>query len=346
MAAELAVRQTATGPVAGRPVVLVLVDGVAGLRSALDDVAGLAALDALGRVATDGAAVGMIVAASADRPASVPAPWSAASARRLAFRCGDPFDLLALGAERVDQSDWPTGRCLDVASGLVAQVATAGFPEPAVDGGAGGGQPAAPVLALPCEVELAQLLADHPPHAGKAGLRLPLGVDGRDLGVAVLRLRPGQPFFVCGPPGSGRTTTLAALRVVAATAGCLVLDAGPALTLQLAGRSTGQHAVVVVDDADRVDDPDDTLVVLATGRHPEVHLLAALPPDAGRAAFGHWTGELRRTGAGLVLRPRRDLDGDVLGIALLPRWPMSLAVAGRGVLGVDGTAVPVQVARP
>jgi len=347
LADELAARQAETAPTADRPLVLVLVDGVAGLRSALDDVAGLAALDALSRVVADGAAVGMIVAASADRPGSVPASWSAASARRLAFRCGDPFDLLALGAERVDQSGWPLGRCLEVTSGLVAQVATAGWPAATVSGsgsGSGGGR-AAPVLALPQEVQLAQLLADHPPHAGKAGLRLPIGIDGRDLGIVVLRLRPGQPFFVCGQPGSGRTTTLATLAGAAAAAGCPVLDAGPDLARQLAGRPPGQPAAVVVDDADRVEDLDGTLATLAAGRHPEVHLLAALPPDAGRAAFGHWTGELRRSGAGLLLRPRSDLDADVLGIALLPRWPMSLAVAGRGVLGVDGTAVPVQVAR-
>jgi len=86
------------------------------------------------------------------------------------------------------------------------------------------------------------------------------------------------------------------------------------------------------------------LAQLATGRHTSAHVLAALPADAGRAAFGHWTGELRRVGAGLVLRPRSDLDGDVLGIALLPAWPMSLARPGRGVLGVAGQAVPVQVA--
>ncbi len=336
---ELAARQATATATADRPLILVLIDGVAGLRAALDDRAGLAAFEALGRVVADGAALGMLVAVAADRSASLPAAWSAAASRRLAFRCGDPFDLLSLGADRLDQSRWPEGRCLDLTSGLVAQVATGPWPSPISEG-----ERPPPVRALPAEAELDPLLAAHPARAGGDGLELPLGVDGRDLGVAVVRLRPGQPFFVCGPPGSGRTTALATLRRAAEAAGCPVAEAGAGLAERLGGPPTAAPLVVVVDDADRVDDLDGALAQLATGRHATAHVLAALPADAGRAAFGHWTGELRRVGAGLVLRPRSDLDGDVLGIALLPTWPMSLARPGRGVLAVGGQAVPVQVA--
>jgi len=338
---ELADRQATATAGADHPLVLVLIDGVAGLRAALDDRTGLAAFEALGRVVADGSTLGMLVAVAADRPASLPAAWSAAASRRLAFRCGDPFDLLSLGADRLDQSRWPEGRCLELTSGLVAQVATGPWPPPISEGE---GPP--PVRALPAEAELDPLLAAHPARAGRDGLVLPLGVDGRDLGVAVVRLRPGQPFFVCGPPGSGRTTALATLRRAAEAAGCLVAEAGAGAGLaeRLAAPPAAAPLVVVVDDADRVDDLDGALAQLATGRHASAHVLAALPADAGRAAFGHWTGELRRVGAGLVLRPRSDFDGDALGIALLPVWPMSLTRPGRGVLGVAGQAVPVQVA--
>ncbi len=349
---ELALRQAAATEVEvgapGRPLVLVLVDGLASLRTALEDHRGLAALDALSRVVADGAPLGLVVAATADRPASVPAAWSAAASRRLAFRCGDPLDLLSLGAERVDQSRWPEGRCLDVASGLVAQVATGAWPAPA-DAEPGSERPGpSPGRALPRCSALGDLLAACPPVAGAEGLLLPVGVDGRDLGVAVARLRPGQAFVVCGPPGSGRTTSLAMLRRSVEAAGCQVVDAGPELPGQLAAadRSGGPPLVVVVDDAERVDDPGGTLAGLAAGRHPSAHLFAAARPDTLRAAFGHWTTDLRRSGAGLVLRPRSDLDGDVLGIALLPRWPVPLSGPGRAVLGVDGEAIPVQVALP
>lgn len=351
LADELAARQSVgvrtAGEPGGPPLVLVLVDGIAALRGALDGSGGMAALDALERVVADGAALGLVVAATADRPASVPAAWSAAASRRLAFRFGDPLDLLSLGGTRVDQSRWPEGRCLDITSGLVAQVATGEWPPPsqrATDDSVAG---PAPVRVLPALVALEDVLAGCPPGAGPEGLRLPLGIDGRDLGVALALLRPGQPFVVCGPPGSGRTTALAALSRAAEAAGCTATGAGPGLADRLVDRACSDPRpplVVVVDDADRTDDADGALAALATGRHAFAHLFAAVPPEALRSAFGHWTADLRRSGAGLVLRPRSDLDGDVLGIPLLPRWPMSLTGPGRGVIVADGEAVPVQVA--
>ena len=350
LADELAARQAGAASTAGapppRPLVLVLVDGVAALRTALDGTGGVAALDALERVVADGAALGMAVAAAADRPASVPAAWSAAASRRLVFRCGDPLDLLAVGAGRVDQSRWPEGRCVELGSGLVAQVATERWPA-AREAGAEGAGPA-PIGTLAARVPLADVLTSGRPAAGPAGLHLPIGRDGRDLGVAAARLRPGQPFVVCGRPGTGRSTTLAVLRGAAEAAGCVVVRAGPDLARQLATGAGGglPPLVVVADDADRLDDPDGALAALAAGRHPSAHLLTAVPPDTLRSAFGHWTSELRRAGCGLVLRPRSDLDADVLGIPLLPRWPVPLTVPGRGVLVVEGEAIPVQVAQP
>ncbi len=353
LADELALRQSIGArpdiEQGGPPLVLVLVDGVAALRGALDGSAGLAALDALERVVADGPALGLVVAAAADRPASLPAAWSAAASRRLAFRFGDPLDLLSLGGPRIDQSRWPEGRCLDLGSGLVAQVATGSWPLPAQRAMGDNRSGPAPVGALPTRVALKEVLAGCPAAAGPEGLQLPLGIDGRDLGVAAARLRPGQPFLICGSPGTGRTTALGALRSAAEAAGCSVIEAGPGLAGRLAegaGPSSVGPLVVVVDDADRVDDADGALVGLATGRHPQAHLIAAVPPEAVRAAFGHWTAELRRSGTGLVMRPRSDLDGDVLGIPLLPRLTVSLSGPGRGVLVVGGEAIPVQVAMP
>ena len=55
---------------------------------------------------------------------------------------------------------------------------------------------------------------------------------------------------------------------------------------------------------------------------------------------------MRRSGAGLVLRPRSELDADVLGISTLPRCQVALVAPGRGFLASDGRAVPVQVGIP
>lgn len=359
LASELAVRQEAAarGCRAGDegsapPLGLVLIDGAGGLRSAFDGGAGLAALDLLERVVVDGRALGLVVAVTADRLAAVPGAWTAAASLRLAFRGGDPLDLLGTGARRIDRTGWPDGRCLDLESGLVAQVATGGWPVPTPV--VAGAPPPPPIGTLPRHVALGTVLAGQPSSAGPERLGLTLGTDGRDLGVAVAHVRPGQPFVVWGPAGSGRSTALACLAASAASAGCHVVEAPggivsggglPGLLASRRDRHAGQPPlVVVVDDADRVDDPDGCLAELAAGRAPGVHLIAAAPPEAVRGGFGHWSADLRRAATGLVLRPRSNLDADVLGVPLLPSWPVDLSLPGRAVLVVEGETAPVQVA--
>jgi len=214
----------------------------------------------------------------------------------------------------------------------------------------GSGPGPAPIAILPERVELAEVLATCPASSGPDGLRLPLGIDGRRLDIAVAHLRPGQPLLICGPPGAGRTTALAVVGAVAQAAGCAVMVAGPGLSERLASHHSAATEspplVVLVDDADRFDDADGALAALTGGRHPGAHLVAAAPLAAVRSAFGHWSAGLRQAGAGLVLRPRSDLDADVLGVPVLPRWPVPLACPGRGVLVTGGEAGPVQVAVP
>jgi len=355
LATELTVRQSAaaldddtTDP--PPPLILVLINGVAALRGALDGGGGLAALDALERVVVDGSGLGLVVAVAADRLAVVPGAWTTAAARRLAFRGGDPLDQIALGPRRVDQTRWPHGRCLDLASALVGQIATCGWTDPVGRSPDDRRPGPAPVIPLPQRIPLATVLDGHSPRADADGLHLPLGVEGLGLDIAVARLRPGQPFLICGPPGAGRTTALAVVAEGATQAGCDVVTADSELAERVASRTAagadGPPLVVLVDDAERVADPDGILAGLAAGDHAAAHLVATAPPDAVRAAFGHWSAGLRRAPAGLVLRPRSELDADVLGIPFLPRWPVPLSGLGRGVLVVDGEALPVQVATP
>lgn len=344
LADKLSRRQAGVGHPSG-PQTLLLVDGVAGLRSMLDGVGGMAALDSLERVVVDGPAFGMFCAVAADRLAAIPSAWAAAASSRLAFRCADPLDLLALGGRRVDQSRWPDGRCLDLTSGLIVQIATEQWVGPAQSQGGGPTVGPEPILILAEQVGLSDVLAACPAYAGPDGLRLPLGIDGRNLGVAVARLRPGHPFLICGPPGSGRSTALATMAAAARAAGCEVVGADAFLGPRIAAAAEGDSPLVVlVDDADRVSDPGGILANLAASKDGNVSLVAAVPPEAVRSAFGHWTVDLRRAGAGLVLRPRSDLDADVLGVPLLPRWPVTLSTPGRGVLVSDGEPIPIQVA--
>ncbi|HEU4841431.1 MAG TPA: hypothetical protein VFT09_08315, partial [Ilumatobacteraceae bacterium] len=76
--------------------------------------------------------------------------------------------------------------------------------------------------------------------------------------------------------------------------------------------------LLVVDDAERVDDP--RLGPLAAERRPGLLIAAAGRPDALRTLYGHWTGVVRRSRLGVLLAAGADVDGDVLG-ELLPRRP-------------------------
>ncbi len=109
-------------------------------------------------------------------------------------------------------------------------------------------------------------------------------------------------------------------------------------------RDGRRPTVVLVDDAERVDD-DGTLAALAASGHPALHVIAAGRPDVVRSIYGHWTAGLRRSRLGILLQPDVDLDGDLLGAAL-PRRQVVAARPGRGHLVVDGRTGLVQLALP
>jgi len=161
--------------------------------------------------------------------------------------------------------------------------------------------------------------------------RLPTHRDGRPaLGLGVpsgepihLSLRPGEHLLVLGAPRTGRTSALATVSVV--------------WRAVLPG-----HPLVVVDDADTVDDSDGSLARLAgDGR---TTIIAAARPDALRTQYGHWTTILRRSRSGLVAAGGSELDGDLLG-QILPRTLPAPPRPGLMWLVADGTASLLQVAQ-
>lgn len=80
-------------------------------------------------------------------------------------------------------------------------------------------------------------------------------------------------------------------------------------------------ALLVIDDAEAVDDVNGRLASLA-GRGSGLCIAAAGRPDALRQAYGHWTGVLRRSRLGLVATGGTDLDGDLLSVVLPRRTPV------------------------
>jgi S-DNA-T family DNA segregation ATPase FtsK/SpoIIIE len=103
-------------------------------------------------------------------------------------------------------------------------------------------------------------------------------------------------------------------------------------------------ALLIVDDAELVDDPDGSLLQLVTRPRRGALVVAAARPEALRQSYGHWTGAVRRSRLGVVMAGATDLDADLLG-ATLPRWLPVEPRPGLAHLVCDGTVTLVQVAR-
>jgi hypothetical protein len=80
--------------------------------------------------------------------------------------------------------------------------------------------------------------------------------------------------------------------------------------------------LVIVDDAERVDDASGRLAGLIDSGHPDVLVVAVARPDALRGVYGHWTAAIRRSKTGVIMAAAGDLDGDLLSVMLPRRCPI------------------------
>jgi S-DNA-T family DNA segregation ATPase FtsK/SpoIIIE len=202
------------------------------------------------------------------------------------------------------------GRLCVASTGLVAHVLleTDGFDglPPRCPGVGPSGLGVLPAVLAPDELPVADQGSD-----------LIVGRAADDLDPVALHVPSGDHVFVAGAAATGKTTALRQL-VAAWTAvhpdGAVVwVDRRRPLA-----EPPDPPALVVVDDADRVDDPHGVLAAVIAGRHPDVTIAAAARPEAVRAAYGHWTRDVTRSRCGLVLTAPGDVDGELLG-ATLPR---------------------------
>ena len=103
--------------------------------------------------------------------------------------------------------------------------------------------------------------------------------------------------------------------------------------------------VLLVDDAEGIDDADGAIGGLLSAGRPDLHVVAAARADSLRTLYSHWTKEIQRSKVGLLLRPNIDYDGDLVGATLPRRAPVQM-VTGRGYLAHNGELEIVQVAKP
>jgi DNA segregation ATPase FtsK/SpoIIIE, S-DNA-T family len=207
------------------------------------------------------------------------------------------------------------GRVVVASSGLEAQLVPVG-PPPA-DGCREGGT-VARIEVLPSVIDAARL-----PAAAAGAACVPVGRRFDDLGVARLPLVPGDRLVVAGPPGSGRSSLL---RLLVRK----WLEAHPDHEVTWWSAPHGDPAdalpagtgLVVVDDAERIDDPGGRLGAIVSSRRSDVTVLLSGRADALRAGFDHWSVPARRHRLGFVMASTSELDGDILGVAPPRRCPI------------------------
>ena len=308
--------------------------------------------DRVSQILRDGASVGVSVLATGGR-ALLSGRVSALFSSTIATRMSDPSDLLMAGLRSAQiPADMPPGRGLLLPSGTEMQ-----FALPA-EAGANLSVPqfGSPrrIDALPDRVELASL-----PTSDADSTVLGRTVDeftGLPLGP-----RGEAAWLVCGPPRSGRSTTLAVLatallgrRAVAWIApGAPPAGLSPAVDLLSfddpagVGAWCAQHrnGAVLVDDMDQLAgmaaEPA-VLEHLARSRSTGAIVAASGVASDLVTSYRGLAPELRRRQTGVLLQPARH-DGDLFGIRI---GPPDEPRPGRGLLVVRGAVQEIQVAMP
>ncbi|HEY3868143.1 MAG TPA: FtsK/SpoIIIE domain-containing protein [Actinocrinis sp.] len=353
------------------PCWLVLIDNVGSLRSELEkDFTGLAVLDDLERIFADGPAVGLHILATGDRAGAIPGAWAALSRQKLLLRLADPTDYGGFDVPRAAVPASVPGRALVVATRQVVQI---GYPgadllltvAEVAARWPGMSRTAFPIMLLPERITADQLHASGAASAtGAEPWSIPVGFTDSNLAPAALKLYEHENALIAGPPRSGRSSALASMAatVLAGTDPPAVVVFAPRRSplrdlpapvvvccdyaeLERVLDPIGGRTLLLVDDADTVNDAlgvlDRWIAKAGAGRH----LIAAGRNDGIRRQYGLWTQRVREGRCGVLLVPDHELDGDLLGTPL-PRQNRMAPVPGRGYLLCDGVLDGVQLALP
>ncbi len=337
---------------------VLVVDGLDVVRRSLDDVATGDQYDALESVlATDG---GVTVVAGTTNPVAVSSALLARTAHRWVHHLPDAHDAAAWGVAARDVPGPVPGRVVVLPGGLQAQVVAPATVQAVARERAGSGAvPIERIVAVPDEV------GDDVLPAGcrvDGDAVLPVGVDVAAGAPAALTVPEGDHVLIVGGSRSGRSTLLGRLAVAWREAhphGRVVAvlprrSAFPVAVADRVVRRGGQVDVlevrdgpwlVVVDDAELIDDASGSLGRWVAARTGDCTVMAAARADALRHQYGHWTGGIRQGRVGLVAAANADSDGELLGAMLPRRVPVRVRPGLWWVLDHDGPRL-AQVARP
>ncbi len=353
------------------PPILLVVDGWDRLVAASDVLAGGPA-DRLVALLRDGAACGLGAVVTGDRSALV-GRLPPLAAEVLVLRLADPVDAALVGLRRADLPRHPPpGRAVRARDGVELQVAHPGTApggaelRAAVEEVAACRPAHAPERHRPIRIQGLPTVLSWPQVADPPVWCI--GVGGDDARpVALDPAVAGRRLLVAGPPGSGRTTAVAALAHAAMAAGRAVaivtepaaplaahllahgaLAAATAYDLDplVAARRAHPRLVVLVDDADLMVGSPAEPVLQEIGRlvdRDDGVLVVAVSPATLLTQLRGPAVDVARRQRGLLLGPRGAADAAVFGVTV----PRGLAGhRGRGLLVTGPRAIEVQVACP
>ncbi|WP_204037743.1 FtsK/SpoIIIE domain-containing protein [Actinoplanes utahensis] len=230
-----------------------------------------------------------------------------------------------------------------------------------------------PVAVLPSTVTFADAFAQVPQEQ-RGPLRGLLGLGGDAAAPVPVDFAGRQSaFLIAGPPGSGRSNTLATLAVSLLAGGTALVvltpRESPLRRLSVHGRAeviegpqpdpavvtaavaaAGGPVVVLVDDVDLLGfaNPVDQVLreVVATGRDRGIGLAYAGTAETLTQALGGWMAEARRSRQGVLLAPQSTLEGDLVGVRVPPALLRSGSRPGRGYVPDPASGALSSVAIP
>jgi S-DNA-T family DNA segregation ATPase FtsK/SpoIIIE len=347
---------------------VVLLDGLASLRDEFQDFEGQQLLALLYRAYADGPALGLSFAVSTTRAKAVPSAMNEVTLQRWLFRLADNYDYSSLGVRgKAIPAELP-GRCVDPRTSLQMHVATPGIGlKAAVDrvrqSWAQAPAKTAAIRRLPSDVTMLDLGVE--PRLETEPWLIPVGIQEADLSPAFLEIYEGEHALVAGPARSGKSTLLialaAALRGAAAAHGPAqvwgICDRRSPLALAdldrvavgaedvpalLASLRLERGAVfLLIDDAERFEDADQSIAGVVASGQPGLCVIAAGRAADLRGLYSHWTKTIRKSRLGVLLQPDINYDGELLG-AVLPRKAPVAMTTGRGYIGVGGQMSLIQ----
>jgi DNA segregation ATPase FtsK/SpoIIIE, S-DNA-T family len=335
---------------------VVMIDGLAALRTELTQAERWQQLDQLERIVAEGVTAGIRVAIAIERPGAVPSAMLGQIARRWVFHLADSFDAGVLGVAAAAVPAPVPGRLFDTAVSAEAQIISGLWANLEArrlcDGGSGRRDLRLGELASAIDVSTLSAAV-----AEGGDVLAPIGIAFDDLRPAVLPIAAGEHVLVVGPTRSGRTTLLNTIadrwstahengwigNVARRRSSAHPGSSHPDVAALFAAMPHGRPALIVIDDAELVDDPTGVLATHVGNRADNVTVVAAGRGDGLRSTYGHWSAAVRRSRLGLVMAASNELDGDLLGATLPRRLPIP-SRPGLAWLIADGDRRLMQVA--